>query len=451
MLNLRKTFLGLGVGLLASSAVAQFTPGNILVLRIGDGTAALSNASTAQFLDEYTTAGVLVQTVSLPVAVSGSNRPVTASGSATSEGQFTSAFNGKYFVVVGYDTVPGLASVAASAVGTVNRVVARVDMNGAVDSSTRINDAFSANNIRSGYTVDGTSFYASGANTGVVSVPLGNSGASTLISTTFTNTRVLGGFNGQLYLSSGASSLRLGAVGTVFPTTNVSTVGLPGFPTSGFGGFYAFSFGSNSQIFMTNDVAIASGGGVLQYDFNGSTWNLTSTITNGLTVGTRGVAIDNTTSTLYAVDTNGNVRALDLSNVAAGFGSPLITQATNTANRSIQVVPDFRPKVTGLVASSANELIISFSEPVNAAALNASNYTLSGPGQGSSGANPLTVVSAGPNSYSLTFSGAMVNGSDVTVTVGGPVQDLFGYNLSAMANSASVVAVPVTMSGFSAE
>ena len=67
------------VSLFTVAAVAQapFTFGNIVVVRVGDGAAALTNASTATFLDEYTPAGALVQSIALPTAASGSNQPFT--------------------------------------------------------------------------------------------------------------------------------------------------------------------------------------------------------------------------------------------------------------------------------------------------------------------------------------------------------------------------------------
>jgi hypothetical protein len=67
-------------GLLGIAGIADassFTQGNLVVVRIGDGIATPTNASTAVFLDEYTPAGAFVQTIALPTAVSGSNNPLT--------------------------------------------------------------------------------------------------------------------------------------------------------------------------------------------------------------------------------------------------------------------------------------------------------------------------------------------------------------------------------------
>ena len=95
----------------APLAFAQITPGNLVVTRVGDGVAALSNASQAVFLDQFTQAGATVNSIALPTAVSGTNLPFTNSGSATSEGALTQSADGRYLVGIGYGTAPGLASV----------------------------------------------------------------------------------------------------------------------------------------------------------------------------------------------------------------------------------------------------------------------------------------------------------------------------------------------------
>ena len=68
----------LAIALASSSLFAQpFTAGDLVVTRVGTGSGALTANATAVFLDEYTTAGVLVQTISLPTAASGANDAVS--------------------------------------------------------------------------------------------------------------------------------------------------------------------------------------------------------------------------------------------------------------------------------------------------------------------------------------------------------------------------------------
>src|SRR5438309_1564029 len=92
-----------------------FTPGNIVIYRVGDGSAALAATATAVFLDEYTPAGTLVQSIAMPV----SGQQLTASGSATSEGFLTRSTDGAFIVLAGYAANAGTAAVAGTSASTV--------------------------------------------------------------------------------------------------------------------------------------------------------------------------------------------------------------------------------------------------------------------------------------------------------------------------------------------
>src|SRR5205085_8054048 len=119
-MNLRRVMLAAAAALsFISSAViaAPFTAGNIVIYRVGDGGATLGSTGTAVFLDEYTPAGVLVQSVAMPTA--GSSGRLVASGTATTEGFLTRSEDGRYLVVPGYDAALG-ATVTTST--TVPRV-----------------------------------------------------------------------------------------------------------------------------------------------------------------------------------------------------------------------------------------------------------------------------------------------------------------------------------------
>ncbi|MFO1029482.1 MAG: hypothetical protein U1F60_00245 [Planctomycetota bacterium] len=111
-------------------------PGNILVSRVGDGTATITSDATARFLDEYTPAGVLVQTFAMPTTAVAPNFALTNSGSADSEGYISQSADGNYFILVGYDAPVGTGSVATTPTTTVRRVIGRMDIFGNVDTST---------------------------------------------------------------------------------------------------------------------------------------------------------------------------------------------------------------------------------------------------------------------------------------------------------------------------
>ena len=142
---------------LAAFAAAQspITPGNLIVSRVGDGSLALSNAAAPRFLDEYTPAGVLVQTIALPTTASGANQILTGSGSATSEGFIAQSSDARYLFAVGYAAAPGTAAVTTTVAGTNPRVVARIALDGTVDTSTALGDCYSNGNIRSVCSTDG--------------------------------------------------------------------------------------------------------------------------------------------------------------------------------------------------------------------------------------------------------------------------------------------------------
>lgn len=102
---------------------------------------------------------------------------------------------------------------------------------------------------------------------------------------------------------------------------------------------------------------------------------------------------------------------------------------------------------SSLTAVNRTTFNFTFSGAVGSSALTASNYTISGVGQGTLAAHPTSVSSLGGNVYQLTWSsGLAVVGANVTVTAGAGVLDSAGFPLNSP-NSASVVAAPVSMSG----
>ena len=123
------------------------------LLRVGDGTAALTNASTAVFIDRRAANDGAMRgaSIALPVAMGGANRPITLSGTATSEGALTRSVDGRFVTLAGYGSAPGMAAITGT---SVERVVARVGVDGTVNSSTGLGMAYAANNVRGAVTVD---------------------------------------------------------------------------------------------------------------------------------------------------------------------------------------------------------------------------------------------------------------------------------------------------------
>src|SRR5215471_13430423 len=87
-------------------AASGFSNGDLVVYRVGTGTASLVNTGNPVFLDEFTPTGTLVQSVVLPTSATGSNQPLIASGTATSEGLLTRSADGRFLLAPGYATSP---------------------------------------------------------------------------------------------------------------------------------------------------------------------------------------------------------------------------------------------------------------------------------------------------------------------------------------------------------
>ncbi|HTA36031.1 MAG TPA: hypothetical protein VK761_04895, partial [Solirubrobacteraceae bacterium] len=206
----RPLLLAAVVGALAMIAAAQaqassLTPGDVVVYRVGTGTGALSSSAFPVFLNEYAPNGTLVESVALPTSTSGSNKPLLASGSGSSEGLLTLSGNGEYLIESGYDATVGTAKISETSDTSDPRVIGRVSASGEIDTSTALTDVGNANNPRGAASSDGKNLYWSGAGKstsgGVHFATLGAS-TSTLLSTSDTNARAVEIYNGQLYTSS---------------------------------------------------------------------------------------------------------------------------------------------------------------------------------------------------------------------------------------------------------
>jgi len=171
--------------------------------------------------------GALLRSVPLPTADALPQRAFAVSGSATSEGLLAST--GTQWTLVGYAVAPGLASVSSAS--GVARVVARVSVDGGVDTSTAFTDAYAANNVRAAATSDGTGFWLAGTAAtaaGVRYAPLGSS-TSVDVASGVLNIRAVKVFQGQLYASTavdaGAGVPRVFAVGQGLPVATTAITG----------------------------------------------------------------------------------------------------------------------------------------------------------------------------------------------------------------------------------
>jgi len=316
-----------------TSAHAQFTAGNLVVLREGTGSAALTSAGTAVFLDQYTTAGTFVNNVLIPTT--GSSALVN-SGTAASEGALTRSADGQYLVVAGYNVAAGTTGVAS---GAAPRALGTVDASGHYSLAATTTSFFSANNIRSGTTDGNGNFWAAGANSGAVYMGTGTAAAA---STTSANNRVIQDIGGNLYFSTGSGTRGIYSIaGTPTTAGNVATLM---FATGGSSSPYDFAFNTGLTLAYVAD----SGTGIQRYDFNGTSWALTYTLDSG--TGVDGLAVDfsGANPVIYATTTTGT-SLIGITDTGVGStATTLATAAANTAFRGLDFAPQAVPEPTSL-------------------------------------------------------------------------------------------------------
>ncbi|GAB3722155.1 hypothetical protein GCM10027594_02800 [Hymenobacter agri] len=339
----------------AAAVAAPFTPGNIVVARVGDGSAALSSNSTAVFLDEYTPAGVLVQSVAMPTAVSGNNRAFSVSGTSTAELALARTANGRALVLAGYGAVPGVTGIATSAATDYARVIGLIGADGSINTATSLGSAFSGGSPRSAASADGTGFYATGTGTpaGVQYVPV-NGFTPTQLTTASVTSRVLNIAGGNLYLSTTTSTYnRISQIGTGLPTTaGQSVTGLPGFNATGPNNSpYGYYFADLSTAVAGVDVAYVAddagaAGGIQKWSLVNGSWTFNGVIASSATAQVRGLDgnTNGTTVSLVATSPSGIFVLSDATgyNVAPTLTSlptAIATSATNTAFRGVAFAP----------------------------------------------------------------------------------------------------------------
>ncbi|MCX8019335.1 MAG: T9SS type A sorting domain-containing protein [Chitinophagaceae bacterium] len=321
---------------------AQFTPGNIVITRVGDGSTTLNSAAHPVSLLEYTNSGTATtNVVNFPSGSSGIR--LTQSGTATSEGYITVSQNGNFITVAGYDAATGTTNIANS---TLPGTIGNVDINdiSSPDLSYRFNrssgNAYVSNNFRTAVTTNGTEFWGSGTgNSGTGGVRYLNTNSSpasgTQVSTTVTNTRVIQIYGGELYVSSGSNPIRLGKVGNGLPTNSGSSItNLPGLPGSGSKlDPYGFVFFDRDPSISGYDLLyVASFGssdtsGILKYSFDGTTWTQ-----RGEVRGTAAPSFFQATGLTGFIDCNGHVQLfVVIATAASQRGSQLYKFIDNNA------------------------------------------------------------------------------------------------------------------------
>lgn len=323
-----------------------FTAGNLVVCRVGDGSATLAAVATVVFLDEFTPAGTLVRSLPVPSSTAGARLLLT--GNSTTECEITRSADGRFIVIPGYDATVGTATPASATSATVPRVIGRVDNNAVFNLSTSTS-SFSTQNIRSAASTDGTNFWAVGSGTGTVFTTIGATGAGTVVTSDLTNSRTVNIFGGQLYTSSGSGTLRMNSVGSGVPTTSGQvTTSLPGMPTAtvSLNSFFMADLSAGvaglDTLYVADDQSVGAGT-IRKFTFDGTSWAATGVANSlaqyrGLTGSVSGGNV-----TLYA--TRGGTELVTLvdstgyNGTLAATPTLLATAGANTGFRGVAFAP----------------------------------------------------------------------------------------------------------------
>jgi len=320
-----------------------FNAGDLVISISGNGNNSGTygdNQASPIVLEDVTTSGNIVSQLTLPqnnYTNSNGTLEYAISGEygSSSEGSLQLSADGQSLVIAGYNVnavawnaatanatnaygtqaLAQTSSILGGSVTPVARVIADINANGTVDTSTALYGVFNTNNPRSVSTVNGSSFYIAGQGVKgdtTQGLFIAQDGASTATAiSNATDMRTAEIYNGQLYVST--DSKQTGATGTSKGSANIAVYGstlptgattptvLAGISnsvtlTSSANGINAagtvnlspenFFFANANTMYVADGGAPKQGGlgdgGLQKWSFNGSTWVLDYTLSAGL-------------------------------------------------------------------------------------------------------------------------------------------------------------------------
>jgi hypothetical protein len=317
--------------LFAAVAQAQFTLGDLAVLRVGDGSTTLGNSAGPISLLDLTTAGLVQSTINLPSGSGG----LQISGSATSEGQLVRNADGQSFTVAGY--VPpytGSGSLSGITSAQAPRGYVTVNYNGTVSAVTTLTGTYNQNNIRAGYVSGSTAWFAGGNGSGS-GVEYYNGTSSLRIENV--NTRILGVYGGILYYSTASGTQGIYKYSGLPTAATTATAVLTGVASQGINpNDFALSPDGNTLYVADNAL------GVQKFTFDGSIWTFDYNFTDSAATGDKayGLAVDfsGTDPVLYWTSPTDIWKATDAG--AGAAGTSILSAGANYAFRGLEVVPE---------------------------------------------------------------------------------------------------------------
>lgn len=321
-------------------AEAQFTPGNLVVVRLGNGTTTYFGGDAARcFLDEYTPTGTLVQTVVMPTTTVGSNRRFFINNGLFGA-MLTLSADKRYLLLPGYDTDEFTAPLTSITAVIAPRIVARIDINENINTST-LTGGYDGEAIESAYSTDGVNIWTVGSAFGnPASGGLRYQTFASTSSTLLNNNPLISGynlqaFNNQLYVSYITNSIyAIGAVGTGFPASATPVItALPGLPTTSFTPLGYFIADLNvavpgpDVIYVCDpDLNGSTANSITKFSLVGSTWVKNTSVSLTAPRGLIGI-VNGNTITLYATSATGLHSLID----ASGYNNAVTATINNLA------------------------------------------------------------------------------------------------------------------------
>ncbi len=253
-----------------SISVNGFTPGNLILNRIGDGTNPLGSVAYPLNLQELITGGAIVQTLGQQFE---NNNLLTETGELNVATGYLNSVN-NLVGVPGFVAAPGTANLAQTQAKATNILGTGASVNTRIILPTvGSNLPFEAGYLTSLVPLPNGCFYAAGigsSNSGGVWYFDGVNFIQ--LTTAFSAIRTLEVFNEQLYFSTAESPAGVYQLGSGLPTTAGQTVTLILATPSPRG----FSIGPDAKLaYVADDQPVngQSGGGIQKWKFENASWN----------------------------------------------------------------------------------------------------------------------------------------------------------------------------------
>ena len=327
---------------LAASA-ASWSPGDLFLVRVGDGVSTLaSSAGPVSLLEVGPSGGSVIQSVDIPSGSGG----LQVSGTATSEGELLINSDLTSVTLTGY--VPpfgGSGSLSSRTYANAPRGYVTVGFDGTVSSPTTLpSPTYSGQNIRSGFVSGSSAWFSGSGTTPTNGLVYYNGSASSTVQGI--NSRVLGYYNGNLFYSTGSGTTGIYKYNGLPTTATTSTAFLTGASGQGTSP-YDFTFSPDGKTLYVADDAI----GVQKFT-NGGSWSLAYNLTPPSSVTANkayGLAVDFTgpNPVVYWTTPNDLYKVTDVG--YATNGASILSAGANFAFRGLEIDPIPEPSTAILL------------------------------------------------------------------------------------------------------